>query len=76
MRINTLCGQGQYSGFYLNDAAAQEITYITGAESAEIPSGGMRINVVPEGRRQQVLGHASLPRAPLDRCRPTTDPMK
>ena len=47
MRINTLCGQGQYSGFYLNDAAAQEITYITGAESAEIPSGGMRINVVP-----------------------------
>ena len=48
MRINTLCGQGQYSGFYLNDAAAQEITYITGAESAEISSGGMRINVVPK----------------------------
>ena len=54
MRINTLCGQGQYSGFYLNDAAAQEITYITGAESAEVSSGGMRINVVPEGRRQPV----------------------
>jgi hypothetical protein len=48
MRINTLCGQGQFSGFYLNDAAAQEITYITGAESAEISSGGMRINVVPK----------------------------
>ena len=48
MRINTLCGQGQYSGFYLNDAAAQEITYMTGAESAEVSSGGMRINVVPK----------------------------
>jgi hypothetical protein len=48
MRINTLCGQGQYSGFYLNDAAAQEITYTTGAESAEIGSGGMRINVTPK----------------------------
>ena len=48
MRINTLCGQGQYSGFYLNDAAAQEITYITGSESAEVASGGMRINVVPK----------------------------
>lgn len=48
MRINTLCGQGQYSGFYLNDAAAQEITYMTGAESAEVASGGMRINVVPK----------------------------
>jgi hypothetical protein len=48
MRINTLCGQGQFSGFYLNDASAQEITYITGAESAEVMSGGMRINVVPK----------------------------
>ena len=72
MRINTLCGQGQYSGFYLNDAAAQEITYITGAESAEVSSGGMRINVVPEGRRQPVRRAASSRRAPPDRCRPTT----
>jgi hypothetical protein len=48
MRINTLCGQGQYSGFYLNDAAAQEITYTTGSESAEVANGGMRINVTPK----------------------------
>jgi Carboxypeptidase regulatory-like domain len=48
MKINTLCGQGQYSGFYLNDAAAQEITYTTGAESAEVGAGGMRINVTPK----------------------------
>jgi hypothetical protein len=48
MRLNTLCGQGQFSGFYLNDASAQEITYLTGAENAEVSSGGMRINVVPK----------------------------
>ncbi len=56
MRINTLCGQGQYSGFYLNDAAAQEITYITGAESAEVSSGGMRINVVPKDGGNRFAG--------------------
>jgi hypothetical protein len=56
MRINTLCGQGQYSGFYLNDAAAQEITYTTGAESAEIGSGGMRINVTPKDGGNRFAG--------------------
>jgi Carboxypeptidase regulatory-like domain len=48
MRLNNLCGSGQYSGFYLNDASTQEITYLTGAENAEVSSGGMRINVVPK----------------------------
>jgi hypothetical protein len=48
MRINNLCGQGQYSGFYLNDAAAQEITFLTGSGTAEVGSGGLRINVVPK----------------------------
>jgi Carboxypeptidase regulatory-like domain len=56
MKINTLCGQGQYSGFYLNDAAAQEITYVTGAESAEVSSGGMRINVVPKDGGNKFAG--------------------
>jgi hypothetical protein len=56
MRINTLCGQGQYSGFYLNDAAAQEITYTTGSESAEIGSGGMRINVTPKDGGNRFAG--------------------
>ena len=56
MKINTLCGQGQYSGFYLNDAAAQEITYVTGAESAEVSSGGMRINVVPKDGGNRFAG--------------------
>ena len=48
MRMNNLCGQGQFSGFYLNDAAAQEITFLTGSGTAEVGSGGLRINVVPK----------------------------
>jgi hypothetical protein len=56
MRINTLCGQGQYSGFYLNDASAQEITYLTGAESAEVMSGGLRINVIPKDGGNRFAG--------------------
>jgi hypothetical protein len=48
MRVNNLCGSGQYSGFYMNDASVQEVTYTTGAESAEMQSGGLRINSVPK----------------------------
>jgi hypothetical protein len=48
MRLNNLCGSGQFSGFYLNDAAAQEITFLTGSGTAEVGSGGLRINVVPK----------------------------
>jgi hypothetical protein len=48
MRVNNLCGSGQYSGFYMNDASVQEITYTTGAESAEIANSGLRINSVPK----------------------------
>jgi hypothetical protein len=48
MRVNNLCGSGQYSGFYMNDAAIEEVTFTTGAESAEMQSGGMRINSTPK----------------------------
>jgi hypothetical protein len=48
MRVNNLCGSGQYSGFYMNDAAIEEITFTTGAESAEMQSGGLRINSTPK----------------------------
>jgi len=48
MRVNNLCGSGQYSGFYMNDASVQEVTYTTGAESAEMQAGGLRINSVPK----------------------------
>ncbi len=48
LRVNNLCGSGQYSGFYMNDAAIEEVTYTTGAESAEMQNGGLRINSTPK----------------------------
>jgi hypothetical protein len=48
MRVNNLCGNGQYSGFYMNDAAIEEVSYTTGAESAEVQNGGLRINSTPK----------------------------
>src|SRR5581483_10958142 len=48
MRVNNLCGSGQYSGFYMNDAAVQELTYLTGAQSAEVQTSGIRVNQVPK----------------------------
>jgi hypothetical protein len=32
----------------MNDAAIEEVTYTTGAESAEMPNGGLRINSTPK----------------------------
>ena len=48
LRVNNLCGSGQYSGFYMNDAAMQELNYTTGAQSAELQSSGIRVNQVPK----------------------------
>ena len=48
MRVNNLCGSGQFSGFYMNDAAVQELTYLTGAQSAEVQTSGIRVNQVPK----------------------------
>src|SRR5262245_27760290 len=48
LRVNNLCGSGQYSGFYMNDAAVSELSYATGSESAEIQSSGIRVNQVPK----------------------------
>jgi TonB-dependent Receptor Plug Domain len=48
MRVNNLCGSGQYSGFYMNDAAIEEVSFTTGAESAEMQNGGLRINSTPK----------------------------
>ena len=47
LRVNNLCGSGQFSGFYMNDASVQEVTFTTGAESAEMQNGGLRINSTP-----------------------------
>ena len=57
LRLNNLCAQGAYSGVYWNDGSFQEISYVTGADSAEMGQGGMRVNMVPEGRWQLVQGH-------------------
>lgn len=48
MRVNNLCGSGQFSGFYMNDAAIEEVTFTTGAESAEMQNGGLRVNSTPK----------------------------
>jgi hypothetical protein len=47
MRINLLEGDGQFSGIYLNDGMAQEISYETGAMNAEVAQGGLRVNMIP-----------------------------
>src|SRR5437773_4985306 len=47
VRLNNLCAQGAYSGVYWNDASFQEISYVTGADSAEMGQGGIRVNMVP-----------------------------
>jgi hypothetical protein len=47
IRLNNLCAQGAYSGVYWNDASFEEFSYITGADSAEMGQGGMRVNMVP-----------------------------
>ncbi|MDR1989445.1 MAG: TonB-dependent receptor, partial [Acidobacteriaceae bacterium] len=48
LRLNNLCGSGQYSGVYWNDGSFEEFSYVTGADSAEMGQGGMRVNMVPK----------------------------
>lgn len=47
IRLNNLCAQGAYSGVYWNDSSFEEFSYVTGADSAEVGQGGMRVNMVP-----------------------------
>jgi hypothetical protein len=46
MRVSVVVASGQY-GLFQNDGGAQEISYNTGADSAEMGQAGLRINVVP-----------------------------
>jgi hypothetical protein len=48
MRLNNLEGTGQYSGVYWNEASFEEFSYVTGADSAEMGQGGIRINMIPK----------------------------
>src|SRR5258707_2279378 len=47
MRLNNLCAQGAYSGVYWNQGSFQEFSFVTGADSAEMGQGGIRVNMVP-----------------------------
>ncbi len=47
IRLNNLCAQGAYSGVYWNDSSFEEFSYVTGADTAEMGQGGMRVNMVP-----------------------------
>jgi hypothetical protein len=46
IRVNALVASGQY-GLFQNVGGAQEISFNTGADSAEMGQAGLRINVVP-----------------------------
>ena len=48
IRLNNLCAQGAYSGVYWNDGSFEEFSYVTGADSAEMGQGGMRVNMIPK----------------------------
>jgi hypothetical protein len=58
LRLNNLCAQGAYSGVYWNDASFEEFSYITGADSAEVGQGGMRVNMVPRDGGNSFRGNA------------------
>src|SRR6478735_10507915 len=56
LRLNNLCANGAYSGVYWNDNSFQELSYVTGADSAEMGQGGMRVNMVPKDGGNQFHG--------------------
>jgi hypothetical protein len=56
MRLNNLCANGAYSGVYWNDGSFQELSYVTGADSAEMAQGGVRINMIPRDGGNQFRG--------------------
>jgi len=56
LRLNNLCAQGQYSGVYWNEGSFQELSYVTGADSAEMGQGGIRVNMVPKDGGNQFHG--------------------
>jgi hypothetical protein len=56
IRLNNLCANGAYSGVYWNIGSFEELSYVTGADSAEMGQGGMRINMVPKDGGNQFRG--------------------
>jgi hypothetical protein len=58
LRLNNLCAQGAYSGVYWNDGSFEEFSFVTGADSAEVGQGGMRVNMVPRDGGNSFRGSA------------------
>jgi hypothetical protein len=77
LRLNNLCAQGAYSGVYWNDASFEEFSYVTGADSAEMGQGGMRVNMVPRDGGNQFHGQVTANYAgenfASDNCKPGAD---
>ncbi|HEV8209527.1 MAG TPA: carboxypeptidase regulatory-like domain-containing protein [Vicinamibacterales bacterium] len=48
MRFNNLCGSGSYTGVSGNDGGVEQIAFETGAISAEMGTGGIRVNLIPK----------------------------
>ena len=65
LRLNNLCANGAYSGVYWNDGSFQEISYITGADTAEMGQGGMRVNLVPKDGGNSFHGNVTANWAPV-----------
>ena len=73
MRVNNVCGSGQFSGLYMNDASVKEVIYTTGAESAEMQTSGLHINTIPKDGGN-IFSGTFFATARAVRCRPTTAP--
>ena len=72
IRLNNLCAQGAYSGVYWNDASFEEFSYVTGADSAEMGQGGMRVNMVPRDGGNTFRGTAVVQLRRRKHSAPTT----
>ena len=72
LRLNNLCANGAYSGVYWNDGSFQEFSFVTGADSAEMGQGGMRVNMVPKDGgnafKGQVFGNYTPSSWSADNC--------
>ena len=74
--LNTGVNSGSaWSNFSLNDAAAQEMVFETGAISTEASSGGVRVNVIPRegGNRFSGSGFGNFSKRSMERNNLTAD---
>jgi hypothetical protein len=56
MRFNNLCGAGSYTGISGNDALVEQISFETGAISAEMGTGGIKVNMIPKEGGNAIKG--------------------